>query len=341
MSDTNTTRAILTESYKSKYYDNQLLYTAERQLVYQQLGQRNKKVPAGENAHAIVWTRYDNLSDRSESEAEGTATTAEALSATQVTGEVAQYAGAVKLTDILVLEAKDDLKKIAFQRLGYQAGLAIDTVTRNVVAIGGTVRHATLSASALGYWSTIPRTGKLTTTELRKATRTLERANAIPVGGNLTPGGERGQASNINGLWIAVISPDTVYDLQGDTTTGAWITANLYQTSDRLFTGEVGKLYGVRFLQSRNAYVKNESSTYQSAITASGEIHCSLITGADYFGVTTLQNLQTYWKDFGSAGTADPTSKLASAAWKCSFGARVLNSNFAVSLYHSIGRNSE
>ena len=147
MADTNTTRAILTEAYKSKYYDNQLLYTAERQLVYQQLGQRNKKVPAGENAHAIVWTRYDNLSDRSEAEAEGTATTAEALSATAVTGTVSQYAGAVKLTDILMLEAKDDLKKIAFQRLGYQAGLAIDTVTRNVVAIGGTIRMATLNVS--------------------------------------------------------------------------------------------------------------------------------------------------------------------------------------------------
>ena len=341
MADTNTTRAILTESYKRDFYENQLLYTAERQLVHTQLGQRNRVVPAGENAYRIVWTRYDNLGSRATAEAEGTATTAEAMSATQVTGTVAQYAGAVKLTDVLLRGSKDDLKKIAFQRLGYQAGKAIDDVVRDVAAIGGTCRHATLSDSALGYWSTIPQTGILSVTELRKATRTLMRNNALPIGSRLVAGGREGQPINPEGLWVAVISPDSVYDLQGATTTGAWIYANAYAGTDKLFTGEVGKLYGVRFLQTRNAYVKNEDSTYQSAIVASGEIHCTLITGADYFGVTTFQELETFWKDLGSAGTADPTNKLASAAWKCTFGTRVLNSNFAVSLYHSISRNSE
>lgn len=341
MADTKTVRAILTESYKANFYENQLLRTAERQLVHMQLGQRNREVPAGENAYSIVWTRYDNLSDRSGAESEGVATTAEAMSATAVTGTVAQYAGAVKLSDVLLRGSKDDLKKVAYQRLGYQAGLAIDTVTRNVVAIGGSRRMAALSGTALTNWTTIPQTATLSVTELRKATRTLMRNSALPVGENLTPGGKQGMATNPQGLWVAVISPDTVYDLQGDTSTGAWIDAQKYAQTDRLFTGEVGKIYGVRFLQSRNAYVKNESSTYQSAIVASGEIHCSLITGADYFGVTKFQNLETFWKELGSAGTADPTNKLASAAWKTTFGARVLNANYAVSLYHSIGRNAE
>jgi N4-gp56 family major capsid protein len=341
MADTQTKRAILTESYKANFYEKQLLYTAERQLVHMQLGQRNRTVPAGENAYSIVWTRYDNLSDRSTAEAEGTATTAEALSATQVTGTVAQYAGAVKLTDVLMKGAKDDLKKVAYQRLGYQAGLAIDKVVRDVAAVGGTIRMATLSVSTATNYSTIPQTGTLTTTELRKASRTLMRNSALPVGAKLTQGGRKGQPMNPEGLWVCVVSPDSVYDLQGETTTGAWIDAQKYQGKDSLFTGEVGKMYGIRFLQSRNAYVLNEDSTYQSAITASGEIHVSLLTGADYFGVTTFQNLQTYWHDFGSAGHADPTNKIASAAWKTNFGARVLNSNFAVSLYHSIGRSAE
>ena len=338
----NTTRGILTESYKANFYENQLLYTAERQLVHMQLGQRNRSVPAGENAYSTVWTRYDNLGSRSSTESEGVATTAEGMSATAVTGTVGQYAGAVKLTDVLLKGAKDDLKKIAFQRLGYQAGKAIDDVVRDVVATGGTVRNATLASTTdVGYWTTIPQTGVLTTTELRKAVRSLERNNALPVGSNLTPQGNKGQAQNPQGLWIAVVSPDSVYDLQGDSTTGAWITANQYAGSEKLFTGEVGKMYGIRFLQSRNASVVNESSTYQSAIAASGEIHTTLITGADYFGVTKFQNLETYWKELGSSGTSDPTNKLASAAWKTTFGARVLNSNYAVSLYHSIGRSAE
>lgn len=342
MAEIKTVRAILTESYKRDFYENQLLYTAERQLVHMQLGQRNRLVPAGENAYRTVWTRYDNLGSRSSTESEGVATTSEGMSATQVTGTVGQYAGAVKLSDVLLRGAKDDVKKIAFQRLGYQAGKAIDDVVRDVAAIGGTVRNATLASTTdVGYWSTIPQTGILSVGELRKASRSLMRANALPVGENLTPGGKKGQAQNPQGLWIAVVSPDSVYDLQGDTTAGAWVTANQYAGSEKLFTGEVGKMYGVRFLQTRNAYVKNEDSTYQSAITASGEVHCTLITGADYFGVTKFQNLETFWKPLGSAGTADPTNKLASAAWKTTFGARVLNTAYAVSLYHSIGRNAE
>lgn len=338
MADTLTKTAILSKAIKSKYYDNELMYTAERSLVHQQLGQRNKKVPAGENAHAIVWTRYDNLSDRSSPEGEGTATTAEAMSATQVTGTVAQYAGAVKLTDIMMLESKDDLKKIAYQRLGYQAGLAIDNVTKNVVAVGGTKLYAGLTSNSGALWSTIPNTATLSVTQLRKAVRTLGRNSAIPIGGNLRANGEKGAASNPEGLWVSVISVDSVYDLQGDTTTGAWVASNQYSNADKIFNGEIGKLYGVRFLQSRNAYIKNESSTYQSAIVSSGEVHVTLVTGSDFFGVTSLQNLKTYWKDFGSAGTDDPTDKIAAAAWKTSFGVRVLNKNFGVSLYHAIGR---
>lgn len=341
MSNINTRTAILDEGIKDNFYENVLLRTAERRLVHMQLGQRNRTVPKGENAHSIVWTRYTNLGDRSTAEGEGTATTAEGMSAVNVTGTVAQYAGAVKLTDILLLESKDDIKKRAYERLGYQAGKAIDDVVRGVAAIGGTRRHATLSGTVLGLWTTIPQTGILSVSELRKATRSLERNDAIPVNANIGADGRSRGATNSLGLWVAVLSPDSVYDLQGDTTTGAWITANQYAGSEKLFTGEVGKMYGIRFLQSRNAYVKNESASYQSAIVASGEIHCTLITGADYFGVTKLQNLQTFWHELGSAGTADPTNKLASAAWKTTFGTRVLNTNYAVSLYHSIGRNAE
>jgi len=338
MSDTTTSRASGTEMYKTLFYENQLLYTAEKQLVFMQLGQRNIKVPAGENAHAIVWTKYGNLSDRSAAESETTATTAEAMSATLVTGTVATYAGAVKLNDILMMEAKDDLKKITYQRLGYQAGLAIDTVVRDVVAPGGTKIFAgTTAAVCAGLWSTVPNTATLSVTQLRKGLRTLLRNNALPVGSSLTPQGEKGQATNRDGLWIAVISADQLYDLQGDTTTGGWITSNQYAGSDKLFTGEVGKMYGTRFIMSGNPYVKGHG-TIESTTVSSGETHVTLLAGADFFGVTKLQNLQTFWQDFGSAGTADPTHKVASAAWKTAFGARVLNASFGVSLYTAIGR---
>jgi N4-gp56 family major capsid protein len=195
------------------------------------------------------------------------------------------------------------------------------------VVNSGTVQ---LAGGVSGSYTSVPYTAVLSITELRKSMRTLEGANAFRVGGSQNPSD---QFLN-NGYWIAVVSPNAKYDLEGDTTTGAWIDANKYAGSERLFSGEIGKLYGIRFLQSSNAM--NNGSGLIATATQTYNVHTTLVTGSDYFGVTTLQNLQTYIKDFGSAGTADPTNKVATAGWKCMFGATVLNSAFGVSLQHAV-----
>lgn len=125
--------------------------------------------------------------------------------------------------------------------------------------------------------------------------------------------------------------------MQGDTTTGGWIEANKYtEGRDGLLTGEVGKLYGVRFLQSSNAYTRGSSYDTTSAVVASTTIYVTSIFGKDAFGVSELQALKTYVKPFGSGGTGDPTDKIATAGWKCLFGANVLNCAFFVNINHTV-----
>jgi N4-gp56 family major capsid protein len=119
----------------------------------------------------------------------------------------------------------------------------------------------------------------------------------------------------------------------GDTTTGGWIDANKYTegNADALLKGEVGKIHGVRFLESSNGYLR-----LNSGVVATGSIYTTIITGRDSFGVTKMQDLKTYVKPFGSAGSADPTDKVATAGWKTLFGVGVLNSAFYVSLNHTV-----
>jgi N4-gp56 family major capsid protein len=93
-------------------------------------------------------------------------------------------------------------------------------------------------------------------------------------------------------------------------------------------TGEVGKLMGVRFLESSNAAVP------RTGVAATGSIYVTSFFGREAFGVTELQSLKTYVKSFGSAGSADPTDKVATAGWKTTFGAASLNSSFYVNLNH-------
>jgi len=311
------------QAIKNRYYDELFLKVAQANLVHQQLGQLNRQIPQGENAASIWWTRWINLSLVTAGQGEGVPTTAQVLSAVNVSGTVAQYDAAVSISDLMARYSFGDIMKAAMQRLAYNAGLSLDTVVRNVVVPGAVTQLATGAASI----TAVPATGILTISELRKGMRTLEKANAFRVGGNENPS----DAMTGNGYWVAVISPSSKYDLMGDTATGAWIDTNRYAGSENVFSGEVGKLYGIRFMETSNAY------TYlNSAVAATGDVHATLLAGSDLFGVTTAQNLQTFIKDFGSGGVADPTNKVATAGWKCTFGATVLNSSFGVTILHDV-----
>jgi len=57
-------------------------------------------------------------------------------------------------------------------------------------------------------------------------------------------------------------------------------------------TGEVGKLYGVRFLQTSNGYTRGSSYATASAVVASTTIYVTSVFGKDAFGVSELQSLK-------------------------------------------------
>jgi len=229
-----------------------------------------------------------------------------------VTGTTAQYDNAISISDIAAYASFGDVMKAAIERLAYNAGLSIDNIVRNVICSAGTQQNASAQATS----AAIPAGAHLIVSELRKATRTLM-ANDSP--------------EQDDGSWVAVIHPHALYDLQGDATTGSWVEANKYtEGREGLITGEVGKLYGIRFLQTSNA------ATRGSGTAASATIYVTSIFGKDSFGVSELQALKTYVKPFGSAGTADPTDKVATAGWKTLFGANVLNSSFFINVNHTV-----
>lgn len=304
------------QAIKNRYYDELFLKVAEAQLVHKQLGQRNRKIEKGEGGYGtgvVYWTRWLNLPLVSAGQGEGVPTTAVSMSAVNVTGSTAQYDAAVSISDILAYTSFGDVMKEAMSRLAYNAGLSIDTVVRNVIAAGMTGQFT----GGATHWTAVPATATIGIADFRKAKRTLSRNNAwMPDGG----------------YWIATIHPDAVYDLQGDTTTGGWIDANKYTDANatKLMNGEIGKLYGVRFLETSNGYVKG------TGVATSGSVYVTSVFGKESFGVTDLQNLKTYIKDFSSGGTGDPTEKVATAGWKTTFGTAVLDSTFAVNIHHAV-----
>ena len=124
-------------------------------------------------------------------------------------------------------------------------------------------------------------------------------------------------APTINGKYVAIIHPYVAYSLMRDP---EWIDAHKYAQPDNLFTGEIGEIAGVRFVET------TEAKVYQ------GGVFGTLIMGANAYGVTEITGggLQTIIKQKGSAGTADPLDQRSSIGWKAIKTAELLIPNYLV-----------
>lgn len=295
-----TTTGTLSSVVKA-YYDKRFLMRAEAEFVYKQLGKVGT-VPKGEGK-TVVWNRYTNPSAKTSALTEGTDPTPSGLSATLISATISQYGNFEQVTDILSLTSIDNSIASAVDLLAYEAALSIDTVIRNIAVAGTAVNYA----SGVANRTSIAATNVATVADVRKAVRTLKGQNAKPQSG---------------GTYMAVIHPDVEYDLQGDSN---WVTAVSYTTMgvDRIYNGEVGKLYGVRFLNTTQAPILTNSGS------AGVEVYQSMFFGQESFGVSELQGLSTF------VDSPSPRSALrlySDVGWKAGFTAKILNDNFMVRL---------
>ncbi len=336
MSDIVSNTSIVSPAIKNRWYDEIFLRRAEKELVHQQVGQLNRGLPKGEGK-VVYWTRFKNLSANTTAGAEGVVTTSVGLSAENISATVAQYDGAVKISDLLAQTALGDIMQQATEILAYKAGLSIDQIVRNAVVPNVTIQGAGTSYTTATRWSSIPNTAVLSIGELRKATLSLMKRSANRPTSKTSVSGSTVAKTNENnkeGYWCAIVSPDQVYGLQGDSATGAWIDVNRYAGSEQIYAGEVGKLYGIRFLQTANIYYKAGAGV--TGIVSSGDVEFATVFGSDCFGVTNLQNLEIIRHGFGSAGVYDPTNKLATIGYKTTFAAKVLNAYYGISIMSAL-----
>ena len=298
-----TTTATLS-SVMQAYYDKRFLKRATAEFVYKQLG-RMGTVPKGEGK-TVVWNRYTNPTAKTSALTEGTDPTPSGLSATLISATISQYGNFEQVTDILELASIDNSIASTVELLAYEASVSIDTVIRNVVDDTTTI----LYASGVANRTSIIATDVVTVTDIRKVVRQLKGQNAKP--------------QRKGGSYMAVIHPDVEYDLQGDSN---WTNAHQYTDSalGGVYNGEVGKLYGVRFLNTTQAPVLTNSAS----AGASTDVYQSLVFGEEAFGVSELQNLRTY------VDSPSPRSALrmySDVGWKAGFTTKILNDNFMVSL---------
>lgn len=293
------------------FYDMTLIDEASAQLVHDQFGQK-RPIPAN-GGKTIEFRKFSNLAKATTALTEGVTPNGNKLNVSSITATVSQYGDYIVQSDILELTALDNTILEATKILGKQAGLTLDTVVRNVLIAGTNVNYcpkvdADGAETAVTSRAGLDATAKLTVKQVQKAVAKL-RANNAPT---------------INGDYVAIVHPYVAYDLMRDP---EWIDAHKYAQPENLYTGEIGKVAGVRFVQTSEAAI-----LFGTGCPTGLGVFCTLIFGDGAYGVTEITGggLQTIVKQKGSAGTADPLDQRSSVGWKALKTAELLVENYLI-----------
>ena len=300
--DTNMTTSSALSVGMQTYYNRELLRTFEPNLVHLQFGDEHRMPP--HSGLVMNMRKLIPLETNTKALSEGDPGESVMLAETEVTVQLQQYGEYARCTDKLDLTHLDMDIMRRTKLFGDAGARSIDAVVReelakcaNVIYAGGKASRAELTAA-----------DKLTSRELRKAVKTLKKNHAQTFGG----------------YFVAIIGPDTMYDLQEDE---AFVKVSQYQDKENIYTGEVGRLFGVRLVET------TEAKIFEGTGAEGADVASVIVLGQYAYGVTSLKGAKprVIVKPAGSAGTADPLDQISTVGWKMDgFGAKLLQPEYAV-----------
>lgn len=256
-----------------EFYKTQLLREAGPNLVHEQFA-KHVPMPAN-NGDQASFRRFSNFKKATTPLKEGVTPEGSAVNVRQIHATVRQYGDYTAISDFLQLTAVDNMVVEITDKHAANMGLSIDTVARNEIHTCPNVFYA----------PKIDEDGKETEVKLRSelnrncklTPKLVARVAAFLKGVN---------APKIDNAYTWIMHPYAEYDLL--TNHEKWVDVVKYKDSQKVYQGEIGMLYGVRFVITSEAKIHKGAPLTKDAgnLTAAAELAESNSEGTSTLNVS-------------------------------------------------------
>lgn len=211
---------------------------------------------------SVKFTVFSDLAAATTELGEAEDVTPVAMSDNQVTVTLREYGNATVTTAKLRASSFLPVDPVAANAVGYNAGLSIDTIARNVLQAGSNVFYASGGTDTASARIDMDVDDTLTANDVRKAVAQLRGANVPTIGGS----------------YVGFIHPDVSFDLRSQVSGANWRDAHIYSDPANIYNGEIGMLDGCRFIESPRAPIFANAFNGAGA-AGTGDSYGTLIMG--------------------------------------------------------------
>lgn len=285
----------LTGDLKTHYHKSLIDY-AEPYLVHDQFAM---EIPIPEHGGKTVELRvFDVIDKQLRKLVEGVTPDGNNLKMRTISVTVDQYGDYVTLSDLVSVVTIDPMIVQATKAMASQAGRTLDTVTREVLTAGTQVMYAPKVVDGveteIASRADLDQDCRISVDLIFQAAAHLKTMLAPKIGGS----------------YVGIIHPYAAYDLMrgaGD----EWTEAHKYSAVENLFSGEIGRIAGVRFVESTEAKIVKAGKGNLG-------VYLTMILGDEAYATTKISGLglEHIFKPLGSGGTSDPLNQRCSVGWK-------------------------
>lgn len=265
-------------------FSSEFWFANQEQTSIDQFATRREDI----NAKSIQITKYDHLAAATTPLTETVDPDSTVMVDSAVTLTPLEYGQVVTTTQLVNLQSGGKADTAAAGVVGVNSALTQNVLATQVMEAGGNV--ITVDG---GAENALTATDIMTATFLNQLYNKLARGNVPKFAGD---------------MYVALLHDDQIHDLRAATAAGSWQDVSKYQSSQDVFSNEVGALGGFRIVRNNNATVNTDAGS------GTVDTYHALCLGANALGKATSQNLTMVIKPAG-----DKLNRFMDIGWKGTF----------------------